>query len=126
MIPAATARRWLLPAAVAGLLAASAVPLEAGAQTLLKGAAGDQPCGRAVRAKLAELGVAPDTVESIRIYRREVRRRVNRGNDREELKGYTAWVVPRDGKGNLVMDLFLNCRVQRVYTTGGFALPGAG
>jgi hypothetical protein len=38
-------------------------------------------------------------------------------------KGYKAWVVPIDGKGNLVMDLFLNCRVRRVYPSGGFTLP---
>jgi hypothetical protein len=40
-------------------------------------------------------------------------------------KGYKAWVVPLDRKGNLVMVLFLNCRVRRVYPSAGFTLPGA-
>lgn len=94
------------------------------AETLLQGSAKDHPCSQNVHEKLLELGIDPDAIKGVTIQRREVRRRVN-NRVRKELKGYKAWVVPLDGKGNLVMDLFLNCRVQRVYTSGGFTLPGA-
>ncbi len=81
-------------------------------------------CERNVREKLLELGIDPDSVKGISIHRREVRRRINNRVRRQHM-GYTAWVRPHDRKGNLVMDLFLNCRVTRYYTRGGFTLPGA-
>ena len=94
------------------------------AQTVSKGAAQNHPCGQNVREKLFELGIDPDDVKGISIQRREVRRRINNRVRRQHM-GYTAWVRPHDGMGNLVMDLFLNCRVQRYHTRGGFTLPGA-
>ena len=81
-------------------------------------------CEPNVREKLLELGIDPESVKGISIHRREVRRRINSRVRRQQL-GYTAWVRPHDESGNLVMDLFLNCRVQRYYTRGGFTLPGA-
>ena len=115
--------RWLAAAVLTCVIATVGAPDTVFAATLFKGSAQDHPCSQTVREKLAELGI--DAIKGVSIYRREVRRRVN-NSVRKELKGYKAWVVPLDGKGNLVMDLFLNCRVQRVYTSGGFTLPGDG
>jgi hypothetical protein len=116
--------RWLAAVLLTCVIATAGAPDYVFAGTLLQGSAKDHPCSQAVREKLVELGIDPDAIKGVSIYRREVRRRVN-NRLRRELKGYKAWVVPLDGKGNLVMDLFLNCRVQRVYTSGGFTLPGA-
>ncbi len=116
--------RWLAAAVLTCVIATAGGPNPVFAATLFKGSAKDHPCGQQVREKLVELGIDPDAIKSVSIYRREVRRRFNRRTS-EQLVGYKAWVVPLDGKGNLVMDLFLNCRVQRVYTSGGFTLPGA-
>ena len=115
--------RRLAAAVLTCVIATAGAPDTVFAETLLKGSANDHPCSQSVREKLAELGI--DAIKGVSIYRREVRRRMN-NRVRKELKGYKAWVVPLDGKGNLVMDLFLNCRVQRVYTSGGFTLPGGG
>ncbi len=97
---------------------------EVSAPTVLKSAAQNHRCAQNVREKLFELGIDPDNVKAISIHRREVRRRINNRVRMQHL-GYTAWVRPHDERGNLVMDLFLNCRVQRYYTRGGFTLPGA-
>ncbi len=115
--------RRLAAAVLTCVIATAGGPNPVFAATLFKGSAKDHPCSQAVREKLVELGI--DAIKSVSIYRREVRRRFNRRTS-EQLVGYKAWVVPLDGKGNLVMDLFLNCRVQRVYTSGGFTLPGGG
>ena len=115
---------WLAAVLLTGVIATAGAPDTVFAETLLKGSSQDHPCSQSVRSKLAELGIDPDAIKGVSIYRNEVRRRVS-NRVRKELKGYKAWVVPLDGKGNLVMDLFLNCRVQRVYTSGGFTLPGA-
>jgi hypothetical protein len=109
--------RWLAAVLLTFVIATAGAPGYVFAGTL-------RPCSQTVREKLVELGIDPDAIKGVSIYRREVRRRMN-NRVRRELKGYKAWVVPLDGKGNLVMDLFLNCRVQRVYTSGGFTLPRA-
>ena len=115
--------QWLVLAVLSCMIATLGLPDEAFAQTLFKGGTKDHQCSESVREKLIELGIDLDDVKGVSIYRREVRRRV--GNRvRKQLRGYKAWVMPLDEKGNLVMDLFLNCQVQRVYTRGGFILPG--
>ena len=122
-VSAKTVRR-LAAVLLTSVIATAGAPDTVFAGTLFQGSAKDHPCGQTVREKLVELGIDPGDIKGVSIYRREVRRRVN-NRVRRDLKGYKAWVVPLDGKGNLVMDLFLNCRVQRVYTSGGFILPGA-
>ena len=97
---------------------------EVPAQTDWNIASQNHRCDPSVREKVIELGIDPDSVKSISTHRREVRRRTNNRVRRQQV-GYTAWVRTHDQSGNLVMDLFLNCRVQRYYTRGGFALPGA-
>ena len=119
-VSAKTVRR-LAAVLLTSVIATAGAPDHAFAGTLLQGSSKDHPCSQAVHEKLGELGI--DEIKGVSIYRREVQRRVN-NRVRRDLKGYKAWVVPLDGKGNLVMDLFLNCRVQRVYTSGGFTLPG--
>ncbi len=120
-VSAKTVRR-LAAVLLTSVIATAGAPDTVFAGTLFQGSAKDHPCDQTVREKLVELGI--DAIKGVSIYRREVRRRFNRQTS-EQLVGYKAWVVPLDGKGNLVMDLFLNCRVQRVYTSGGFTLPGA-
>jgi len=97
---------------------------EAPARTDWNIASQNHRCERNVREKLLELGIDPDSVKGISIHRREVRRRINNRVRRQHM-GYTAWVRPHDERGNLVMDLFLNCRVQRYYTRGGFTFSEA-
>ena len=115
--------QWLGPAVLFGMIALLGTSDEAFAQTPFKSSTTDHPCSESVEEKLIELGIDLDDVKGISIYRREVRRQL-RNRVRRQLKGYRAWVMPLDEKGNLVMDLFLNCQVQRVYTRGGFILPG--
>jgi len=123
MVVSQRTARWLAAAVLTGLIITPGEQGRGLAQTVFQGGTQDHACSQNVREKLVELGVDPDGVKGVTIQRREVRRRV--GNRvRKQLVGYKAWVVPSDGKGNLVMDLFLNCRVQRVYATGGFTLPG--
>ena len=114
--------RWLVALVLSSMIAGSGTPGETVAQTTLEGSSKGHGCSQSVRQKLVELGIDPMDIKGVSIKRREVRRRANKRVRRQHL-GYKAWVVPRDGKGNLVMDLFLNCRVQRVYTSGGFTLP---
>ena len=90
---------------------------------MLKRTSHSGTCGKAIRAELGRLGIDPESVKGVYVQRRELRRRLDSQLGRN-LIGYTAWVTPKVGKGNLVMDLFVNCRVQRVYTTGGYQLPG--
>ncbi len=97
---------------------------EVPAQTDWSIASQNHRCDPSVREKVIELGIDSNSVKGISTHRREVRRRTNNRVRRQQV-GYTAWVRTHDQSGNLVMDLFLNCRVQRYYTRGGFALPGA-
>ncbi len=105
-----------------------AVPGSAAAQTVFGGSPAPQDCYQAVDARLDQLGIAQENVKGVKILERYQRDRFMSGprvrnRPRKRLIGYTAWVTPVGGKGNVAMDLFLNCRVQRVYTTGGYELP---
>lgn len=115
-----------------GLLCALPVLLAgatfAAAQTVFEGNPAPEACFDAVRARLDGLGIDPDSIKSIKIQERYNRDRIMSGprirnRPRKQLIGYIAWVTPKEAKGNLNMELFLNCRVQRIHTTGGYELP---
>ena len=56
-------------------------------------------------------------------YFEELRNR-DRGGDRPEaLRGFNAWVDLRDCPGYLVIDMWTNCRITQIYTTGSCSLP---
>lgn len=80
-------------------------------------------CLPAVEKQLGELGVPTDSVESVYFERREQRDSRNRGGVRRVI-GYDAWVRPKDTKGYLVLQLFVNCELQQAYTRGEYQVAG--
>ena len=80
-------------------------------------------CLPAVEKQLVKLGVPTDSVESVYFQRREQRDSRNRGGVRRVI-GYDAWVRPKDTKGYLVLQLFVNCELQQAYTRGEYQVAG--
>ena len=80
-------------------------------------------CLPAVEKQLVKLGVPTDSVESVYFERREQRDSLRRGGVRR-IVGYDAWVRPKDTKGYLVLQLFVNCSLQQAYTRGEYQVAG--
>jgi hypothetical protein len=82
-----------------------------------------ESCEPNVQQELARLNVAESDVEKI-VFQQRIAR-VNRGGKRiRQVIGFDAWVRPIGVKGHLVVEMYVNCRVQRSYTTGEYNLPG--
>ncbi len=69
----------------------------------------DQVCRDAVRDALAEKNVTEDWIR--RIHYQPVRV----GN---RLRGFEAWVFPKEGDGTLVVELSAECRVTKIWARG--------
>ena len=69
----------------------------------------DQACRAAVRDALAEKNVSEDWIR--RVHYRAIRA----GN---RIRGFEAWVYPKEGRGALVVELSEKCRVTRIWSRG--------
>jgi hypothetical protein len=69
----------------------------------------DQACRTAVRDALAEKNVSDDWIR--RVHYQAVRT----GN---RIRGFEAWVFPEEGRGNLVVELTIDCRVTGIWARG--------
>jgi hypothetical protein len=69
----------------------------------------DQACRAAVRDALAEKNVSEDWIR--RVHYQAVRA----GN---RIRGFEAWVFPEEGRGNLVVELTIDCRVTGIWARG--------
>ena len=80
-----------------------------------------QSCRPSVDEELARLGVDQADIESVTFRRRETNFLVA-GSRQRRLQGFDAWVRPKDTAGYLVVQMFVNCSVDRVYTRGNYVL----
>lgn len=69
----------------------------------------DEVCRAAVRDALAEKNVTEDWIR--RVHYQAVRT----GNS---IRGFEAWVFPEEGRGNLVVELTIDCRVTGIWARG--------
>ena len=75
-------------------------------------------CQAVVDAKLAEHGVALDNVAS----RKTVQNRS--GGEAGFIEGYSTWVALKSCKGNVVIDLSLECDIEQAYVSGNCSVKG--
>ena len=75
-------------------------------------------CQAVVDAKLAEHGVALDNVAS----RKTVHQRT--GGEANLIEGYSTWVALKSCKGNVVVDLSLECDIEQAYVSGNCSVKG--
>jgi len=69
----------------------------------------DQACRAAVRDALAEKNVSDDWIR--RVHYQAVRT----GN---RIRGFEAWVFPEEGRGSLVVEMTIDCRVTGIWARG--------
>lgn len=80
-------------------------------------------CLPAVERQLIDLGIPGETIESVYFDRREQRDWRSHGSTRRII-GYDAYVRPKNVKGYLVLQLFVNCEPQQAYTRGAYRVAG--
>ncbi len=75
-------------------------------------------CRASVDAKLTELGISPDDVES-----RELVADTS-GGEARQLMGYSSWVRLKSCKGYVVIGLSTDCKFEQAYTKGECKIIG--